>query len=243
MIPTGQHIIYCGHYHIVLVEEIPDIEAQGAFFVNALLKWFKVHGRHFPWRSNTATPYEILVAELMLKKTRAENVVEPFLKFIASFPTPNDVMTAPDDAIIEVLWPLGLVAQRFKAVKIIFSRIVKDYHGEIPRSREQLLELPYIGGYTANAILCFGYDTDLPVVDVNVTRVCQRYFGLQVYGDPRVDKHVWELLGKILPKGNSKKFNYSLLDLGSLVCTSRNPKHEICPLKPFCKEVQKYLEQ
>lgn len=224
------------------MEEISATRSQEVFFVDNLLNWFKDHGRDFPWRNGAATPYEILVAELMLKKTRAENVVKPFSIFVASFPTPYDVVTAPGDIMMEILRPLGLMRQRFKSFKVIFSRIVEDYQGEIPHSREQLLELPYIGEYTTNAVLCFGYNMDLPVVDVNVTRVCQRYFGLQVYGDPRVDKHIWELLDKILPKGNSKKFNFALLDLGSLVCTSRNPKHEICPLKLFCREVQNHLE-
>ncbi len=212
---------------------------QEDFFVQNLLEWFKGHSRHFPWRRGSATPYEILVAELMLKKTRAENVVEPFSKFITAFPTPEDVVAAPDDTLVKILQPLGLNRQRFKSFKVIFSKIVEDYQGEIPNSKERLLELPYVGDYTANAVLCFGYRRDLPVVDVNVTRVCQRYFGLQVYGDPRVDKHIWELLERLVPKGKAKKFNFALLDLGSLVCTSRSPKHEACPLRSFCNEAQK----
>ena len=220
-------------------EEAADMNPQEEFFVQNLLEWFKDHGRHLPWRRSNATPYEILVAELMLKKTRAENVVEPFLRFITEFPTPKDIVVAPDDTLKDILQPLGLFRQRFISFKVIFSKIVEEYHGEIPRLKEQLLELPYVGEYTANAVLCFGYSRDLPIVDVNVTRVCQRYFGLDVYGDPRVDKHIWDLLERILPKGLSKEFNFALLDLGSLVCTSRRPKHETCPLRSFCNEAQK----
>lgn len=216
------------------------MDPQEVSFVENLLEWFKDHGRCFPWREDGTTAYEILIAELMLKKTRAENVVGPFSIFIATFPTPHHVVAAQDDAIISILQPLGLIRQRFKSFRVIFAKIVKEYQGEIPNSKAQLLELPYVGQYTANAVLCFGYNQDVPIVDTNVTRICQRYFGLQTYGDPRIDKHIWDLLARIMPKGKSKNFNLALLDLGSLVCTSHNPKHEICPLRTYCIEALKY---
>lgn len=217
------------------------MNTEEQFFVEHLLDWYKISKRSFPWRTSHSTPYKILVAELMLKKTRAENVVGPFQEFITKYPTPNSVARAEYEDLRATLAPLGLINQRVKAFKSIFLAIKEKHGGIIPNSRELLLQLPYIGAYTANAVLCFGFGYDVPIVDINVTRVCKRYFGLEVYDDPRVDKHIWELLARITPKGASKEFNYAILDLGSLICKSRNPIHDICPLKRFCKTVAPQL--
>lgn len=173
----------------------------------------------------------------MLKKTRAENVVEPYLKFIKTFPTSSTVANAPEEDFENILKPLGLIKQRIKAFKTIFKIIEDKFEGDIPKSRGSLLKLPYVGQYTADAVLCFGFNQDVPIVDINVTRICKRCFGIEVYGDPRIDQHIWELLGRIMPKGKGRDFNLAILDFGSLICTSRNPKHEVCPLKRICKEI------
>ena len=213
------------------------MNSKEEFFVENLLRWFKSNSRVFPWREKNVTPYQVLVAELMLKKTRAENVVEPYLKFIKKFPTPSSIANAPEEDLENILKPLGLIKQRIKAFKTIFKIIDDKHGGDIPNSQESLLKLPYVGQYTADAVLCFGFNQDVPIVDVNVTRICKRCFGIEVYGDPRVDQHIRELLDGIMPKGKGREFNLAILDFGSLICTSRNPKHEICPLKRICKEI------
>jgi A/G-specific adenine glycosylase len=212
------------------------MNSQEDFFVKNLLRWFRSNSRVFPWREKNVTPYEILVAELMLKKTRAENVVGPYLKFIKTFPTPDSVIKAQDKDLEKILKPLGLIEQRIKAFKTIFKIINDEFEGNIPNSRESLLEFPYVGQYTADAVLCFGFSQDIPIVDVNVTRICNRCFDIEVYGDPRVDQHIWKFLEKLIPKGKGREFNLAILDFGSLICTSRNPKHEVCPFKKICSK-------
>jgi A/G-specific adenine glycosylase len=204
--------------------------------VKNLLAWFKDNKREFPWRvDERANPYHILVAELMLKKTRADNASTVYTKFIELFPTPNSVLTVSDEDIETILKPLGLIKQRKKAFVSIFSTINNSYKGKIPSRKKDLLDLPYVGNYTVNAVLCFGFNKKVPIVDVNVTRICQRFFGLETYGDPRVDTHIWELLEEIIPEKKFKEFNLALLDFGALVCTSGTPKCEKCVMKMKCE--------
>lgn len=205
------------------------------FFVKTLLLWFKENKRDFPWRvEGKANPYHILVAELMLKKTRADNVSTIYSQFIDTFPTPTSVTRASGKKIESVLQPLGLIKQRKKAFSSIFSTIDEKFHGEIPRDKSNLQSLPFVGDYTVNAVLCFGFKKRVPIVDVNVTRICQRFFGMDAYGDPRVDTHIWEFLDRIIPSRNFQHFNLALLDFGAIICKSKNPLCESCPIKKKC---------
>jgi len=211
------------------------MNSQERFFVKHLLLWFDENKREFPWRVNeNANPYHILVAELMLKKTRADNASAVYTKFIDLFPTPGSVLTVSETNIETILQPLGLIKQRKKAFFSIFSIIKDRYHGKIPCHKKDLKDLPYVGDYTVNAVLCFGFNKKVPIVDVNVTRICERFFGLEAYGDPRVDTHFWELLERIIPNKRFKEFNLALLDFGALVCTSKKPKCEGCILYKKC---------
>jgi A/G-specific adenine glycosylase len=206
------------------------------FFVKKLLPWFKENKRSFPWRvDGEADPYHILVAELMLKKTRAPNASEIYTRFIYLYPDAKSITRSTEEDLEKILQPLGLIKQRKKAFVEIFSIINKKNDGIIPSDKESLQNLPYLGDYTVNAILCFGFNKKVPIVDVNVTRICQRYFGIEVYGDLRVDRHIWELLERIIPAKKFKEFNLALLDFGALVCTSKKPKCKECPLARKCQ--------
>lgn len=211
------------------------MNTQERFFVKNLLSWFEENKREFPWRiEGKANPYHILVAELMLKKTRADNASAVYSQFIELFPTPKRVTMASDKTLETILQPLGLINQRKKAVSSIFTTINEKYHGKIPREKDDLQSLPYVGDYTVNAVLCFGFNQRVPIVDVNVTRICQRIFGFEAYGDPRVDTHIWEYLEKIIPHKKYKAFNLALLDFGALMCTSKNPRCSDCCFKKMC---------
>lgn len=211
------------------------MNSQERFFVKKLLFWFKENKRDFPWRvEGKADPYHILVAELMLKKTRADNVSAVYSQFIETLPTSKAVTRAPEKKLESFLQPLGLIKQRKNAFLCVFSIINEKFDGKIPKTKKDLESLPYVGDYTANAVLCFGYDQRVPIVDVNVTRICHRFFGMEAYGDPRVDIHIWEFLDRILPCRKFKNFNLALLDFGALVCKSETPICEQCPLKKKC---------
>jgi A/G-specific adenine glycosylase len=211
------------------------MNSQERFFVKTLLSWFNENKREFPWRVNGKTnPYHILVAELMLKKTRADNASAVYTKFIELFPTPDSILNTSDADMESILRPLGLIKQRKKAFFSIFSKIMEIYGGKIPSQKKDLHELPYVGDYTVNAVLCFGFNKKVPIVDVNVTRICQRFFGLEAYGDPRIDTHIWELLDRIIPRNRFKEFNLALLDFGALVCKSKKPECELCTLRENC---------
>lgn len=212
------------------------MNSQERFFIKNLLLWYEENKREFPWRIDKGdNPYHILVAELMLKKTRADNASAVFSQFIELFPTPDSALNASNADLESILQPLGLITQRKKAFLSIFTAIKDRHNGKIPSRKQDLKALPYVGDYTVNAILCFGFNKKVPIVDVNVTRICQRFFGLKAYGDPRVDTHIWQFLERIIPNKKFKEFNLALLDFGALICSSKATKCKDCVLNKQCK--------
>jgi len=117
--------------------------------------------------------------------------------------------------------------------------IVTDHNGEVPKSMDALLSLPGVGRYTASAISNFAFGFQLPVVDINIKRVLGRVDRGALFD---TDKLAWETATKYLPsKEKTPEWNQSLMDLGAMVCTARNPECESCPLVLNCSASIKFI--
>lgn len=197
--------------------------------------WAAENLRKFAWRCTT-DPYEIFIAEFLLQKTGATTVAPIYNTFLSKYPTLKDLAAASLAEISLLLKPLGL---HFRAKRLHESVqiILKDYAGKIPTSEAQLLTLPGVGKYTARAICSQAYSQPLAVLDTNVARIFERFFGLQ--GD-RVKsrcKLLWQAAQQVAPNTEVGKWNLTLLDFGASVCTARNPSCANCPLARECNFV------
>ena len=204
------------------------------FFVDALLKWHKINSRDFPWR-NTLDPYKILISEILLQKTRAENVVPVFNSFSKKYPSVEKLSAASYSELKNEIEILGLSNQRATKLQKLARILVDKYDGKVPDNKKELLELPGIGIYIANAVLCFAFGYDVPLLDTNIGRIIERVFSIKVSGEERKKEKVWEMIAEFVPEGKAREYNYSLIDFGALVCTARNPKHNLCPLTEICE--------
>lgn len=219
----------------------PDADKTKWFRQN-LLKWSKQNLRDFPWR-NTRDPFSILVAEFLLQKTDAVTVAPIYENFLVKYPTLEKLVEANVEEIEELLKPLGLFfrAERLHQCACI---IEQQYGGKIPDSQEQLLKLPGIGKYTANAICSQAFNQPLAVLDTNVARILERFFGLQGEKVKSRCKILWGAAEKIAPVRDIKKWNgigkwnLTLLDFGAMVCTAKNPQCQDCLLSVKCNYFQ-----
>jgi len=202
-------------------------------FVNIILQWYDENARDFPWRK-ISDHYKILISEILLQKTRAEPVVDVYIKFIKKYPDPERLSSASFSDLKRDLEVLGLYSQKAEKLKNLGKALVDKYNGKIPDTREKLLELPGIGLYIANATLCFAFGYDVPLLDTNIGRIIERVFSVAAAGEERKKNKVWDMIATLVPKNKSREYNYSLIDFGAAICTSRNPKHHICPLKEIC---------
>jgi A/G-specific adenine glycosylase len=206
--------------------------AKVKWFRHKLSVWATENLREFPWRS-TADPYEIFIAEFLLQKTGAITVVQVYKTFLSKYPTLSNLAAASTAEISLLLNPLGLhfrAERLYEAVQII----LKDYSGEIPITEAQLLSLPGIGKYTARAICSQAYSQPLAVLDTNVARIFERFFGLQGNRVKSRCKLLWQTADAVAPKSEVGKWNLTLLDFGAAICTARNPNCDRCPLSRKC---------
>lgn len=206
------------------------------WFRHQIKTWAKQHLRNFPWR-HTTDPYAIFVAELMLQKTNAALVAPIYQAFIQKYPTLDALAVAPVEEINSILQPLGL---RFRVERLRQSieMIQSKYGGNIPKTEAQLLELPGVGIYTARAICANAFGQPKPVLDTNVARILERFFGLSASDRVKArSKLLQQAADQVAPKTNVATWNLALLDFGAAVCTAKNPRCIECPLQQLCNKV------
>jgi len=198
-----------------------------------LLRWWRKSGRKYPWRKER-DPYKVLIAELMLQRTRADQVLAVYPSFLHRFPTVQALAEASPEEVRNFFNRLGLL-WRSENVKRLGEVLEKDFGGQVPDAREKLLSLPGVGEYVADAVLASLHGRDVVAIDANVCRIVQRIFKLKARGEARRDPKLKQMVQKVVPKGKAREFNWAMIDLGALVCTPKNPKCPICPLNKMCK--------
>ena len=202
------------------------------WFRDRLLTWAKQNLRDYPWRK-TDNPYYILVAEFLLQRTDADTVAPIYEMLLAQYPTVEHLAIAEVGDIAKILQPLGLFfrAERLSQTAQI---VIEKHQGEIPTSEPELLKLPGIGIYTARAILSQAFKRSAAVMDTNVARILERFFGIKGERVKSRCKILWSAADDIAPKSKVGHWNLTLLDFGALICTARNPKCRQCPLANRC---------
>ncbi len=202
-------------------------------------RWYRTHGRSFRWRTSDTTPFGVVIAEMLLRQTRAEMVADVWPLFMDSYPTPESCLSAPKDDLLEMLACLGLKRQRVDAIQTLSQALVDQHHGNVPRVISRLLELPHVGLYTSHAVACFAFGQRVPIVDANILRVFSRITGTAFTKDNRRNPGAWEIAARILPSRNVREHNYGLLDFSAQICKPIGPDHDRCALKAICIEFQK----
>jgi len=214
------------------MKEVCNKKKEG--FIQGILQWSEENFLDYPWRDNV-DPFQILISELLLRKTTAEQVEDIFPKFTSKYPSPKSIVESSPKEIKAEIEVLGMSNIRTEQIIEISKKIQKDYDNKVPDSFAELSNLPGVGRYTANSILCFGFNEPKPIVDTNVIRVLSRYFDIESdKSRPRTDDKLWEFAENLLPQEDFKVYNYALLDFGKLVCKSNNPDCNDCLLRNKC---------
>ena len=201
------------------------------WFQACLLAWAKDNLRDYPWRE-TKDPYSIMVAEVLLQRSDADTVAPIYKTFIDRYPTLNKLADAKLEDLRTILQPLGLF---FRAERLSqTAKILVENQREIPQQETELLKLPGIGKYTARAICSQAYGQPAAVLDTNVVRILERFFGIKGTRVKSRCKILWNAAETVAPDTEVGYWNLTLLDFGAKVCTARNPKCSDCPLSPRC---------
>lgn len=196
-----------------------------------VLSWFDEHARAFPWRAHR-DPYETMVAEVMLQQTQTGRVGPAYESFLKRFPTISALAHASAMDVIDAWKGLGY-NRRAVNLQRAAQAIEHGSDGAVPNDPKALRALPGIGEYSASAIACFAHDRQIPVVDVNVTRVLSRA-ALGVDGGKADRAAVDEVAHAWLPPGEAYRWNQALMDIGAMLCRGEKPLCSQCPMRATC---------
>lgn len=201
------------------------------FFRSTLRNWGCRNFASFPWR-HTRNQFHALIAEVMLQRTRAEQVVPVYAVFVRRFPSPRDAARANARSFLKLLKPLGL-AWRVRFLRRT-ARLLAKYDGIVPQTVDALKELPGIGDYAASAYCTFHTKSSALLIDANIVRLYGRFFGMKTGPETRRTKSFRQLAHRVQPRSNARAFGYALLDFTRSICTPR-PHCDICPLARACQ--------
>jgi len=212
--------------------DLPSIQNIRSFR-SKIMHWFDSKGRDYPWRE-TSDPFKVLVAEMMLRRTKADQVKTVYDRLFAEYPDVEAMAKAEDEKLEQILYPLGL-KWRMPAFSLVAREVREKYECKVPETREELTTLPGVGEYVAGAVLSVAYGKKEWIVDSNIVRVFRRYFGVKTSKEGRRDKHVVEMARVYSSGRNPRKANLAILDFTALVCTPKSPNCERCPLSMSCQ--------
>jgi len=200
---------------------------------NKIIEWYHKHGRDFPWR-HTKAPYRIMIAEFMLHRTKAEQVVPVYLSFIQQYPDVKSLAMADHEEIKKVTEHLGL-HWRSRHFIVAARYVVEKLNGQYPDDYNELRKIPGVGEYIAGAILTVCFNKPAPVVDSNIARFINRFWNLGLKGEIRRKKQIVKIAGELFNLKNPGKFLFATVDFTSLICKPYNPDCFKCLLKNVCK--------
>ena len=199
-----------------------------------LLSWYCKNGRkHLPWRKDS-DPYRVLVAEVLLRRTRVEQVIPVFEEVVERYPDLDSLANANESQLEMIISPIGLKS-RAESLKKIAKQIVTNYNGKLPLKQAMLENLSGIGPYISNSILVFGYGKRRAIIDGNISRIYNRIFNMSRMKDSSRDIEMRRFAREMLPDEGFVKYNAALLDFGALVCTYRKPRCEQCVITDLCQ--------
>lgn len=233
-------------------------------FANTIISWFRENGRALPWRE-TRDPYAIWLSEIILQQTRIAQGWEYWERFMAQYPTVEDLAAAHEDEVLKLWQGLGYYS-RARNLHAAAKQIVAL--GHFPDTLEGIKQLKGVGDYTAAAIGSFAFDIPAAVVDGNVYRVLARYFGIDTPINSTQGKKKFAALAQfLLPSSKSSDFlslssvsdsqsslspasdtlsssspvaayNQAMMDFGAIQCTPQSPKCLLCPLAETCEAMR-----
>jgi A/G-specific adenine glycosylase len=212
----------------------PEAAKRISWLRRRLLSWFARNGRSFPWREAGMTPYEVVVAEILLQRTTAAGVARVCSAFVEHYPFWAALAQAPLGSLENALRPLGLWRQKALAFQHL-AQSIGERGGVLPRTRTELERLPGIGPYTASAVLAVVYGQAEPLLDVNMARLLGRFLGPSVSAESSPRRALHALALRLVRSKRSLEVNWAALDFGALVCRARRPLCPECPLRTRCE--------
>lgn len=178
------------------------------------------------------TPFEMLVAVMLSAQCTDERVNKVTPSIFKDYSTPSDFANMDIAKLEELIHPCGFYKNKAKNIKACSQKILKDFHGQVPQTMEELMSLPGVGRKSANVVMLEAFGTACGIaVDTHAKRLSNR-IGLSKETEP---EKIEQDLIRIFPNEYLKDINHLFIWHGRNCCTARNPKCDNCPISSYCK--------
>ncbi|WP_155354486.1 A/G-specific adenine glycosylase [Acrocarpospora macrocephala] len=199
-----------------------------------ILDWYAEHNRDLPWRRPEATPWGILVSEIMLQQTPVIRVLPIWEEWLTRWPTPDALAKEPPGEAVRHWGRLGY-PRRALNLHACAKAITADFDGTVPATYDELRTLPGIGDYTAAAVASFAYGGRHAVLDTNVRRVLARAIRGEEFPPTATTAPERKLAESLIPPVDAPRWAVAVMELGALICTARAPRCADCPVSGRCQ--------
>ncbi len=209
--------------------------ADRSRITRATCAWFAVHARPLPWRSDSTSPWGVLVSEYMLQQTQVARVEPIWQHWLERWPSPCDLAAERADTVVRAWGRLGY-PRRARWLHQAAAALCAEHVGQVPDDQAALLQLPGIGEYTSAAVVSFAFGRRAVVMDTNIRRVLVRAVSGHASAGPAPTPAQRAIAEAMLPRSSAvaARWNAAVMELGAVVCTARNPACQQCPIRTWC---------
>jgi A/G-specific adenine glycosylase len=201
-----------------------------------LLGWYDAHARDLPWRDPSASPWAVLVSELMLQQTPVARVLPVYERWLERWPSPAALAAVPTGEAVRAWGRLGY-PRRALRLHAAATAIVEKHHGHVPEEYDELIALPGVGDYTAAAVASFAFGRRHVVLDTNVRRVLARAVLGTEFAPRSVTRAERDVATTLLPDDGATAAAWAVatMELGATVCVASGPRCDLCPVRDLCR--------
>jgi endonuclease-3 len=180
-------------------------------------------------------PYTLVVAVALSAQATDAGVNKATRNLFPVADTPQKMLALGEEKVREYIKTIGLYRNKAKNVIALSEKLINEFGGEVPRSREALQSLPGVGRKTANVVLNMAFGEPTMAVDTHVFRVGNRT-GLAPGKDPLA---VELALERTIPSEFMLHAHHWLILHGRYTCVARKPRCEVCLINDLCKWPEK----
>jgi len=182
-------------------------------------------------------PFEVLIHGMLSHRTKDETTFPAQERLLKVADNPKKMLKLPAKEIQKLIYPVGFYRQKSKYILKTCKMLLEKYKGEVPRAKEELMQLPGVGEKTSDIILLFAYGENVVPVDTHVQVISRRWHVADKKDKPEI---VREKLHKLIPK-NRAIVNQLLVQFGKDTCKAPIPKCYMCPVERLCPYEDKNL--
>lgn len=172
-----------------------------------------------------------LLATIMSARTTDAQVLKMFPAFRKKFPSWKKLAAAELRDVERSMNTIGLYRNKAKSIKALAIRLIADFEGRVPRTMEELVDLPGVGRKTASCVLSYAFNVPAVAVDTHVFRIAHRLGWSKGKTPEKVEGDIRALL----PQSSWNQVNRTMVRFGREICVGgRRPKCWKCPVAKWC---------